>query len=930
MMEMERTQSLLGQWKRRTSLNRTALRAIAVVATLIGNVLVSDGFVDEVTGPGFVKSYCVECHGSNRQEADFRIDNVAKQSPQHSRKTWQNVWRQVKAHEMPPEDVNQPTAGERDALLAWIVDQYGQVQEPADVDHWSLKPPVRPSVPAEGTCHPIDAFVDQLLQQSNLARSVRADRSTILRRVTLDLTGLLPTREETQNFLNDEADFNAAYARVVERLLESPRYGERWAQHWLDVIRWAETVGFETNAERRDAWHYRDWVIRAFNEDLPYDRFLTDQLLGDETGADAALGFLVAGPANLPGQIGRDEEAMRQARQDELDEVIQTVSQGLFGLTVGCARCHDHKFDPISQRDYYSMQAIFAGLKFGTRRLRGERNDAWTAKVPLVQEQLSRLRYQLESTRLEFNLRPPLSDIHSESFEPILADAVRMEIYATNQGAASLYEFEIWSTKTEHFDSQNVATATSGSIATASSFALANQTRHFDNLIDGSVDQRQAFPWVAASEGPAWLQVDLAAEGQSRPTEINQVTWHSGNSVPASYEIKVREAETGKWITVAHTRDRLPRLDDTRPAKAVSLEAMDPSEVGKLLKLNASIRDQESELRRFSSGPQVYAASFSHSPEKMMLLHRGDPMQPREEAIASVPAALIATSPTANPRQETDRRKMLVDHLTHSDHPLTARVMANRIWQHHFGIGLVETASDFGRMGQPPSHPELLDWLAVEFVESGWSVKHLHRTIVLSQAYLQSSRPRAAASRIDSQSRLLWRYPPRRLDAEAIRDSILQASGKLNETMYGRGFDFFNHRGGLADFRPLETFAADGWRRMIYAHKIRMQSVDVFGAFDCPDAGQMTPRRNQSITPIQALGLLNSPFVNRQSEFFAARIGDEVGENLAACVERAFEIALTRSPTPAERTALLELASEHGLPQACLVILNTSEFVSLQ
>jgi hypothetical protein len=305
-------------------------------------------------------------------------------------------------------------------------------------------------------------------------------------------------------------------------------------------------------------------------------------------------------------------------------------------------------------------------------------------------------------------------------------------------------------------------------------------------------------------------------------------------------------------------------------------------------------------------------------------------MQPSGEVFASAPTALTRQVPTANPQREIDRRRMLVDHLTQSDHPLTARVMANRVWQHHFGVGLVETASDFGRMGTAPTHPELLDWLAIEFVENHWSIKHLHRLIVTSQTYTQSSRPRRDALRVDAETRLLWRYPTRRLDAEAIRDSVLMVSGKLNLQMYGRGFDFFNQRGGLSDYRPKETFDTDGWRRMIYAHKIRMQSVDVFGAFDCPDAGQMTPRRSQSITPIQSLGLLNSPFMNRQAAFFAARISELADGDVAAAIRNAFEIALTRAPTHDEEQALLQLARDHGLDQACRVILNTSEFVSLQ
>ncbi|MCH2385999.1 MAG: DUF1549 domain-containing protein, partial [Pedosphaera sp.] len=357
--------------------------------------------------------------------------------------------------------------------------------------HWSLQP-MKCAV-VSGESHPIDFFIGQKLREKKLTFSAEADRVTLLRRVTLDLTGLPPSPAEVRAFVRDARPTDEAFMEGVDRLLASPRHGERWAQHWLDVIRWAETVGFETNGERAEAWHYRDWVIHALNADLPYDKFLRDQLAGDITGADAALGFLVAGPANLPGQVGRDEEAMRSARQDELDEVIRTVSQGLFGLTIGCARCHDHKFDPILQRDYYGMQAVFAGLRYGNRRLRGAQNDEWTSQVPAKQKQLADLKTKLETQRGQLELRKPLDSVHSDEFAPVTARAIRMNIRATANGsAASLYEFEAWTT-----DGTNAALASGGARPSASSFALANQTRHFENLTDGSVDRRQAFPWVA-------------------------------------------------------------------------------------------------------------------------------------------------------------------------------------------------------------------------------------------------------------------------------------------------------------------------------------------------------------------------------------------------------------------------------------------------
>lgn len=873
-----------------------------------------------------LQRFCVDCHGNQGDEVDLRFAQIAASQSSKATAAWHAIGRRIAAGEMPPEDAAQLSLEQRQRVLNWITETHGDPESVSPTDHWALSSPVRPAVPKINapphSQNPIDAFVWERLRHAGLKPSPAADRRTLLRRVTFDLTGLPPTLEQVREFIHDPDSLPVAYRRAVDRLLDSPHYGERWTQHWLDVIRWAESVGFETNAERQDAWHYRDWLIRSFNDDIPYDQFVRAQIIGDRTGDDAALGFLVAGPANLPGQIGRDEEAMRQARQDELDEVIRTVSQSLFGLTIGCARCHDHKFDPISQRDYYSMQAIFAGLRYGYRRLRGPINDAWTMQIPAAEQRLATLKKELESRRKAHRLRPPLANVQNETLAAVEVRSVRMEITATNGRSPSLYEFEVWTEPGGQAASRNVALASAGATPSASSFALANQTRHFDNLIDGSIDRRQAFPWVAANNGPAWIQIDFP-----KSVTIDRLTWHSGSSVPIDYQIKVRNGDTDQWSVVAHTRDRLPRADDPRDPDAVTLESVPADAVAEIFDVVGKIRKQQAELNRLRAGPQTYAASFSDAPADTRRLRRGDPMQPAEPVDPVVPAVLRNERSSNAPNDEFQRRQRLAEHLTQPDHPLTARVMVNRIWQHHFGTGIVETSSDFGRMGAEPSHPKLLDWLALELVDNQWSMKHLHRLIVTSTTYMQSSEPRREAFAVDADCRLLWRYPPRRLDAEAIRDSILLISGKLNRQMYGRGFDFFNRRGGLSDYTPKETFDADGWRRMIYAHKIRMQAVDVFGSFDCPDAGQMTPRRNRSITPIQSLGLFNSPFVVRQAEFFAQRLQSRSSGDLDAAVELAFEMALSRPPTREEASALISLAREAGLGQVCRVIFNTSEFV---
>ena len=380
------------------------------------------------------------------------------------------------------------------------------------------------------------------------------------------------------------------------------------------------------------------------------------------------------------------------------------------------------------------------------------------------------------------------------------------------------------------------------------------------------------------------------------------------------------------WQTVAHTMDRQPRIDDTRAPDKVKLYGLDAAQVKTLMAHISQLRVAQAELNRLSAGPQTFAASFKE-PATTWLLRRGDPMQRLEKLPPSIPNMLGKLQP--KDATEPERRLALARHLTRPDHPLTARVLVNRVWQKHFGTGLVDTPSDFGKMGNAPTHPQLLDWLASEFVRQGWSIKKLHRLILTSRTYMQANRPNAQAARIDADTRFLWRFPSRRVEAEAIRDSILFVSGKLNLKSGGRGFDFFNQRGGLSDYHPKETFEANGWRRMIYAHKVRMQAVDIFGAFDCPDAGQMKPRRTRSITPVQSLSLLNSPFANRQAGFFAERVRREAGNDTAAQVKHAFRLATSREPNARELATLKSLANQHGLEQACRVLFNTSSFLMI-
>ncbi len=901
---------------------------------------------------------CLGCHGPEKQKGGLRVDRRASLleggasgdpavipgdgavSPLIER-----VSATDRSIVMPPEGEPLSVAEVR-ALRDWIDAGLQMPEEDPEVErrrqlaaeHWAFRPlGGREVPPSHGSwaTNEIDRFVISTLTRAGLKPSPPTNPHALARRLFLVMLGVPPTPEELGEFLDDRDP--RAYERLVDRVLADPRYGETWAQHWLDVIRFAETWGYETNSFRPQAYHFRDWVIAALNDDMPYDRFIFEQLAGDTVGADAATGFLVAGPANLPGQIGRNIEAQREARQDALDEVIKTAGASILGLTVGCARCHDHKFDPIAQTDYYALQAVFAGLDYGHRRLRGPEDRRWAAQVPQFEARLEVLEEQLRHMQQRFSLRPAVRRQRTEeTFAARTTQRVRMRIDATGDGGrVQLHEFEVWTASGEVDaggaqseaavrdpsveETTNVALAVHGAKASASSFALENQTRHPDNLIDG----KRIFPWKTLVAGPAWLEIELA-----RPTRIDRIAWQGdGGGLPADYAIEVEQAD-GQWLQVAHSIDRLPHASDRRDPGDVRLAGVPAAEVEGIFELVAEKRAAQAERDRLAAGPQVFAGTFQR-PEETFRLHRGDPMQ-RRELVAANTLAVLGSLQLGMDAPDVVRRTSLARHVIEISYPLTARVIVNRIWQHHFGLGIVGTPSDFGLKGGRPTHPELLDWLARELLAAGWSLKHVHRMILLSSTFRQSSSPRDSARTIDADGRLLWRFPPRRLTAEAIRDAMLAVSGELESQMHGEGFNFFQKAGGVSDFLPKESFTAREHRRMVYATKIRMESVDVFGAFDCPDAGQMAPLRSQSVTPIQALNLFNSAFVREQARSFARRVQREVGDDAETQVARAFALALARQPCEAETARLVDLAADYGLEQVCRVLLNTNEFIFIE
>ncbi len=795
---------------------------------------------------------------------------------------------------------------------------------------WSLQPvadPKPPEVAGGWARTPIDRFILAKLEEKGLKPAPEADRRTLLRRAAFDLTGLPPAPEEVEAFLADPAP--DAFDKVVDRLLASPRYGERWGRHWLDVVRFGESHGYERNHLRPNAWPYRDYVIRALNEDKPYSDFLVEQLAGDVVARDdpaveVATGFLVAG---VHDDVKSPEvELTRTQRANDLDDIVSTTGAALLGITIGCARCHDHKFDPVPQADYYRLAAVFAGVQHDERaistpaeRERFEREGAvLSARLRALGHRQAEIDEAAREAALRARgvhpvLRPAVSAARNvERFAPVQARWVRFVVQATKDGLEPcLDELEVYAPGAD----ENLASAGK---ASASSVRPGDPKHQIAHLNDGRAGNERS--WISNEKGGGWAQVELAAAA-----EIGRVVWSRDSSdkpkyqdrLPSAYRVDVSE-DGALWRTVASGGDRAPapeKLEVTlTPAQKEARAAID-AEVAK-------VRARLETLKPASA----YAGKFGAA-EAVHLLARGDVMKPGEAvgpgALTRVPGLPGDLAIDAS-KGEGGRRLALARWIVDPKNPLTARVLVNRVWQHHFGRGLVATPSDFGANGSRPSHPELLDWLARDFVAGGWRIKRLHRQILLSAAWRQSGRPDPRGMEVDAGNVFLWRMPLRRLEAEAIRDSILAVSGKLDLRMGGPGFRLYDYKiNNIAFYEPLTEQGPETWRRAVYQQAARAYREELMVGFDAPENAQRSPRRDVTTTPLQALTLLNSEFVVRQAGFMAARARAGAGSP----VERAFRLAFGRGPEPGEREAAEALAARHGLAALCRALINANEFL---
>jgi hypothetical protein len=761
------------------------------------------------------------------------------------------------------------------------------------------------------------------LAKEGLAPSRLAERPVLIRRLHLVMLGMHPSPGEVAAFVNDPQP--DAWERLVDRVLDDPLLGERWAQHWLDVIRYAETHGFETNRERPNAWPFRDWVVDALNHDLPYDQFVRGQLAGDALGSDTGTGFLVAGPYDLV--KSQDINLTLMQRQNELDGMINTTGTTFLGLTLGCARCHDHKFDPVTQRDYYSLQAIFAGVNHAERMIDQKRDPALAMEQAALESRVDSAKKEL--TLLEAGIprfKPPVNARGNEEiFEPVPARFIRFNIARANGAEPCVDELEIFA------DGKNVALASAGARATASGVYLdGNNPIHQLALVnDGRYGNSRS--WIANSSTNAWVQIELA-----KPATIGRIKWardregHYNDRLAVDYTFEVA-TEPGQWRTVASSAERPPTGDGTQTKLEYLLAHLKGEEATKGRQLAKRLGSDEQRLGEIHAAMRrtVYAGTF-HQPEVIHVLHRGDPLAKRDEVGPDGIGALGGALGLAPNAPEQQRRLKLAQWITNPDNPLTARVIVNRVWKHHFGTGLAATLNDLGVNGVRPTHPELLDWLAAELVSSGWSLKRIHRLILTSRAWRQSSQPRKGALAVDGGSRFLWRFPPRRLEAEVIRDNILLATGTLDSRMGGPGFSGFKVEAeNVRHYHPKESYGPADWRRMLYMTKVRQEREPTFGVFDCPDFNQTVPNRSRSTTPLQSLSLLNSPFVLQQASLLAKRLRHESGADSRAQVVRACQLALGRKPTREELADASGLVAEHTLESFCRALFNANEFLFL-
>jgi mono/diheme cytochrome c family protein len=949
---------------------------------------------------------CVQCHGADKPRGGLRLDHregaiaalksggraIVVGHPEQS-ELIRRVSSTVATERMPAKG-EALTPQQIDLLRRWIA---------AGADwpvHWAYafltKPhlPTSPGMLTDWVLNPIDVFILEKQKERGLKPGPAADRRTLLRRVYFDLIGLPPAPEALDAFLGDQRQ--EAYERVVDQLLASPHYGERWARHWMDVAHFAETHGHDQDRPREHAWPYRDYLIRAFNDDLPYARFVQEQIAGDilfpnDPWATVATGFLAGGPW--------DESSLRDIREDSIDreigryldrdDIVTTVLSTFASTTAHCARCHDHKFDPITQAEYYALQAVFAGTDKANRpydpdpRVAGRRQElvqrkallkrqretldrelleqplqaevaaweqvvaqsagSWQALDPAECKSVegATLTKQADGSILSSGKRPE-KDVYTVVAHTNLPEirAIRLEVLTDpglphqgpgrqDNGNLHLNEFTVTAGPRSGPDAARL-------VAWQSAKADFNQDGWtIAQAIDGNPGTAWGiYPAIGRAHVAAFYLKEPLKGGGGTTLTIRMEQSHGGGHLIGRFRLSVSTAADPVSATI------LPES-----VAAILKSAPGNRSPRQRAELAAYYLDQklDRELSALPAPQLVYCGTPTFAPDgsfapvktprTIRILQRGDIRNPKAVAspgtLAFIPSLEHQFSSTLD---EGSRRAKLAQWLTDSRNGLVWRSMANRIWHYHFGRGLVDTPNDFGRMGSLPSHPELLNWLAATLRESG-SLKQLHRLIVTSATYQQAVRHDPAFAAADADNRFFWRMNRQRLDAESLHDTVLCISGMLNPAMGGPSVKQFIQTPGIhvtpnVDYQNFNPDDPAHFRRAVYRFLFRTLPDPFAEALDCPDGSQMTPVRGGSVTAIQALALLNDKFMVRQSEHIAERLAinqRDVRDQVAAM----YRLILGRAPTSKESQAVGAYVSRFGLANACRVLLNSNEFVFL-
>lgn len=950
---------------------------------------------------------CVECHGPKKQKGELRLDaksfalkgglngQVLQPGKADESAIYLRLISQDEKERMPAQ--GKPlTQSEIAKIKQWIDTGAVWPENAADLaatqdkrlQHWSVQSLNRNFPPTAS----LDSLVRESLAKHSLALSPEADRRTLIRRLSFDLLGLPPSPEQVAAFVTDPDP--KAYEKLVDVLLASPHYGERWARHWLDIAHYADTHGFERDKLRPNAWRYRDYVITALNTDKPYDQFLREQIAGDvlspnDESALIATGFLAAGPWDFVGHVETTSAALkRSALAGDLDDILTQVVTASMGITINCARCHDHKLDPITQREYYALKAVFAGVNRGDRVIDIERTR--------LQQQLGKVEAEL-SGLLEKGL--DLADIvgggnglgtgslkagldvitgsfgtSAQSFlktetpnilrSPILQNGAAPMPFIKGvflpKGAKNPKEVsglqlaaDVVITDFPVTSGQSWDRIRNGKVSAQPEARVGD----IDYLTSGhsvlglSSNSGITFDLNAIRTANHWgpLRLTTAIGFGSRELDSTSFADFSVylDSERKLYRPKMTKTESLFFVLEIQDSVRFLTFVATDGGDGIGMDQLflgdarllgdaavsqDAQTQQRYASLKAESQGLQKALAEMKELPAVYAFNSTTLPKPTRVQRRGNPEDEGEDVSpgAFKWASHMPADFGDDAMPEGKRRAALAQWITHPGNPLTWRVLANRLWHHHFGQGLVNTPSDFGLGGDRPSHPELLDWLTTQFLKGGYSLKHLHKLIVTSATYRQSSnQSNPLAREKDSSNRLLWRQNPRRLEAEALRDYVLSIAGTLNPQAGGPGFKDFEYKEAYAPiYQYIPPNTPELRKRSIYRFVVRTTPHQFLSTMDCPDPANLTPARIQTTTALQALSLSNNEFVLQQARQLATRLENETSGH-AEAIKRAFQLAFQRNPETTELEASKALVTDHGLFAFCRMILNMNEFIYL-